>query len=115
MIQIKSARELDQMREAGRHVGEILLRLCELACPGVSTLDLDRAAAGELDARKLGSSFLGYAPGGAATYLGGPSDGSSDEAWAPFDETPAVAASSLGGACRKCGRLRRAGSEREGE
>jgi len=63
MIQLKSKRELDKMREAGRHVGEILVQLAELAKPGVTTADLDRAAQAELKARKLESSFLGYAPG----------------------------------------------------
>ncbi len=63
MIQLKSKRELDKMREAGRHVGEILARLAELAKPGVTTAELDRAAQAEITARKLESSFLGYAPG----------------------------------------------------
>lgn len=63
MIQLKSKRELDKMREAGRHVGEILVRLADLAKPGITTADLDRAAQAEIKARKLKSSFLGYAPG----------------------------------------------------
>ena len=63
MIQLKSKRELDKMREAGRHVGEILARLAELAKPGATTADLDRAARAEIAARGLESSFLGYAPG----------------------------------------------------
>lgn len=63
MIALKSKRELDKMREAGRHVGEILVRLAELAKPGVTTGDLDRAARKEIEARKLESSFLNYAPG----------------------------------------------------
>jgi methionyl aminopeptidase len=63
VIQLKSKRELDKMREAGRHVGEILVRLAELAKPGVTTAELDRAAHAEIKTRKLESSFLGYAPG----------------------------------------------------
>ena len=63
MIQLKSKRELEKMREAGRHVGEILQRLGELAKPGVTTAELDRVAHAEIRARKLESSFLGYAPG----------------------------------------------------
>ena len=68
MIQLKSKRELDKMREAGRHVGEILVRLAELAKPGVTTADLDRAAQAEIKARRLESSFLGYAPGQAPPF-----------------------------------------------
>jgi methionyl aminopeptidase len=63
VIALKSKRELDKMREAGRHVGEILVRLAELAKPGVTTGDLDRAARKEIEARHLQSSFLNYAPG----------------------------------------------------
>ena len=43
MIHLKSKRELQTMREAGRHVGEILLAMRELARPGVSTAEIDRA------------------------------------------------------------------------
>jgi methionyl aminopeptidase len=68
VIQLKSKRELDKMREAGRHVGEILVRLAELAKPGVTTADLDRAAQAEIKTRRLESSFLGYAPGQAPPF-----------------------------------------------
>jgi methionyl aminopeptidase len=68
VIQLKSKRELDKMREAGRHVGEILVRLAELAKPGVTTADLDRAAQSEIKQRRLESSFLGYAPGQAPPF-----------------------------------------------
>ncbi|HTO69540.1 MAG TPA: type I methionyl aminopeptidase [Myxococcota bacterium] len=68
MIQIKSKREIDKMREAGRHVGEILVRLASLVRPGVTTGELDRAARDEIRARKLVSSFLDYAPGGAPPF-----------------------------------------------
>lgn len=70
MIQLKSERELCKMREAGRHVGEILLQLRDLARPGATTRELNEAAAAEISARKLGSSFLGYSPGGAPAYPG---------------------------------------------
>ncbi len=70
MIQVKSKRELDKMREAGRHVGEILVVLSELAKPGVTTAELDRAAQAEIKARRLESSFLGYAPGQAPPFPG---------------------------------------------
>ncbi len=68
MIHLKSKRELETMREAGRHVGEILLAMRELARPGVSTAEIDRAARLEIRKRKLESSFLGYGPGGAPPY-----------------------------------------------
>lgn len=70
MIQLKSERELDKMREAGRHTGEILLRLRELAKAGVTTGELNDVASAEISSRKLGSSFLGYNPGGAPPYPG---------------------------------------------
>ena len=68
MIHLKSGPELDRMREAGRHVGEILLTLREHAKPGVTTGELNRIASREIERRSLNSSFLGYAPGGAPPY-----------------------------------------------
>ncbi len=68
MIQLKSERELEKMRVAGRHVAEILLILREMAKPGVTTGQLDLAAHGEIRKRQLGSSFLGYGPGGSPPY-----------------------------------------------
>jgi len=58
------------MREAGRHTGEILLKLREAAQPGVTTGELNEIADGELKRRKLNSPFLGYAPGGLPAYPG---------------------------------------------
>ena len=68
VIQLKSSRELDKMREAGRHVAEILLHLRKLAEPGVSTGEIDQEARREIKLRGLKSSFLGYGPGGAPPY-----------------------------------------------
>jgi methionyl aminopeptidase len=67
-IQTKTRRDIDAMREAGRHVGEILLKLREIAVPGVTTAELDRAAAQEIEKRSVKSSFLGYGPGGLPAY-----------------------------------------------
>jgi methionyl aminopeptidase len=67
-IAVKSRRELERMREAGRHTAEILLMLREAARPGVTTAELDALAARELEKRKLRSPFLGYAPGGLPPY-----------------------------------------------
>jgi methionyl aminopeptidase len=68
MIQVKSARELEKMKEAGRHVGEILVRLRELATPGVTTEEINRVAAEEISRRGVQSSFLGYSPGGSRGF-----------------------------------------------
>ena len=43
-IPIKTRRELQAMREASRHVAEILLELRERVKPGVTTAELDRFA-----------------------------------------------------------------------
>jgi methionyl aminopeptidase len=67
-IPIKSRREVEAMRDAGRHVAEILLELREIAKPGVTTAELDRAASREIEKRGLESSFLGYGPGGLPPY-----------------------------------------------
>jgi methionyl aminopeptidase len=67
-IAVKSRRELDQMREAGRHTGEILMILREIAKPGVTTGELNEIADNELRKRGLKSPFLGYAPGGLPPY-----------------------------------------------
>jgi len=68
MIQIKSKRELDKMREAGRHVGEILVLMAAQVKPGVTTGELDKLAREEIRKRKLTSSFLNYAPGGQPPF-----------------------------------------------
>ncbi len=70
MIQLKSETELERMRVAGRHVGDILVWLRELVKPGITTEEIDRAAHGQIQRRSLGSSFLGYGPRGAPPYPG---------------------------------------------
>lgn len=67
-IPIKTRSEIDAMREAGRHVAEILLILREAAKPGVKTGELNDIAAREIDKRGIQSSFLGYGPGGLPPY-----------------------------------------------
>src|SRR5262245_17274942 len=67
-IHLKSPGELERMRQAGRHVAEILLELRERAKPGVTTRELDQVAVRAIRARSLTSSFLGYAPGDAPPY-----------------------------------------------
>ena len=67
-IPVKSRNEVKIMREAGRHVGEILLEMRALAKPGVATEVFDRHAGRAIAERKLESSFLGYGPGGLPPY-----------------------------------------------
>ncbi len=58
------------MREAGRHVGEILVGLSGMVRPGITTGELDHAARDEIKIRNLDSSFLGYSPGGVPPFPG---------------------------------------------
>jgi methionyl aminopeptidase len=67
-IRIKTRRELEAMRVAGRHVAEILLELRELAKPGVTTGELDEHARRAIRKRGVDSSFLGYGPHGLPPY-----------------------------------------------
>ncbi|MCS5637012.1 MAG: type I methionyl aminopeptidase [Myxococcota bacterium] len=69
-IALKSRRELEQMRDVGKHTGEILLALREKARPGVTTGELNEFAAEELNRRGLNSPFLNYSPGGLPPYPG---------------------------------------------
>ena len=57
-IQIKTRREIEKMREVGRHTAEILLVLREEAKEGVTTGELNEHAARELKQRGLASPFL---------------------------------------------------------
>ncbi|MFT5442019.1 MAG: methionyl aminopeptidase [Myxococcota bacterium] len=67
-IPIRSRREIESMRNAGRHTAEILLELRGMASPGVKTIDFDRRAAEMIEDRGLVSSFVGYGPGGLPPY-----------------------------------------------
>ncbi len=67
-IPIKTRREVEQMREASRHVAEILLELRERVRPGVTTGDLDDYAERAIDRRGVTSSFKGYDPQGLPRY-----------------------------------------------
>ena len=69
-IPIKTRREIALMREAGRHVAEILAELSELVQPGITTKELDRFAEKKLEERGLESSFKGYDPYGLPPYPG---------------------------------------------
>lgn len=69
-IPVKTRREIALMREAGRHVAEILQELVLLVQPGVTTKELDRFAEKKLLERGLVSSFKGYDPYGLPPYPG---------------------------------------------
>jgi methionyl aminopeptidase len=59
-IDIKSEKELDNMRQAGRIVAEILKIMAEQAKPGMKTKEMDIIAEKELKKRGAESSFKGY-------------------------------------------------------
>lgn len=67
-IPVKTERELEDMREAARHVGEILLEVREHIAPGVTTAELDEVAQKSIEARGVRSSFKGYDPHGLPKY-----------------------------------------------
>src|ERR1700752_2505789 len=59
-IVCKSAKEIEQMRQSGRIVRQVLDHLRSLVAPGVTTMDLERAA--EKSIKDLGAkpAFKGY-------------------------------------------------------
>ncbi len=67
-IALKTRRDLVHMREASRHVGEILLEVREKARPGVTTGELGDVASRAIRERGVQSSFLGYGPHGLPKY-----------------------------------------------
>ena len=60
MIPIKSAKEVDKMRRSCRTASEILDRVSELVRPGITTKEVDEAAADFMQGAKVKSAFLGY-------------------------------------------------------
>jgi methionyl aminopeptidase len=60
MIPIKSAREVEKMRNACRTASEILDKVSELVRPGISTKEVDEAAAAFMQEANVKSAFLGY-------------------------------------------------------
>src|ERR1043165_7207223 len=60
MIPIKSAKEIDKMRQACRTASEILERVVDLIRPGLSTKEVDQAAADLMADAGVQSAFLGY-------------------------------------------------------
>jgi methionyl aminopeptidase len=60
MIPIKSAREVEKMRQACRTASDILDRVSDVVRPGVSTKEIDEAAAVFMQEARVKSAFLGY-------------------------------------------------------
>ena len=60
MIPIKTAKEVEQMRRACRTASDILERVKELVRPGVTTKEVDEAAADFMQEANVKSAFLGY-------------------------------------------------------
>jgi methionyl aminopeptidase len=67
-IPIKTRREVQTMREASRHVAEILLELRERVKPGLTTAEINRFAEKAIAERGVTSSFKGYDPHGLPKY-----------------------------------------------
>ena len=60
MIPIKNEREIERMRAACRTASVILDRVASLVCPGITTGEVDRAAAQLIAEAGCKSAFLGY-------------------------------------------------------
>ncbi len=60
MIPIKNSREIEKMRRACRTASEILDRVSELIRPGITTKEVDQAAADFMEEAGVKSAFLGY-------------------------------------------------------
>ncbi|MBQ2932596.1 MAG: type I methionyl aminopeptidase [Clostridia bacterium] len=60
MVTIKSRTEIEYMKEAGRVTGETLKLLESLIRPGITTLELDRAAEKFIRSQNCTPSFKGY-------------------------------------------------------
>lgn len=61
MITIKSDDEVAIMREAGRHVAEVVQKLVDSLEPGMMTRELDKTVRKEYAKRGITPTFLGYA------------------------------------------------------
>jgi methionyl aminopeptidase len=64
MPELKSDREIEVMREAGRIVGEVLDLMGRKIAPGITTAELDREAEEYIRSRGAEPAFKGYRMGG---------------------------------------------------
>jgi methionyl aminopeptidase len=60
MIPIKNPKEIEKMRQACRSASDILDRVRELIRPGITTKEVDQAAADFMSEMRVKSAFLGY-------------------------------------------------------
>jgi methionyl aminopeptidase len=60
MIPIKTAKEVEKMRRACRTASDVLDRVSELIRPGITTKEVDEAAADFMAEANVKSAFLGY-------------------------------------------------------
>src|SRR5438034_11626116 len=60
MIPIKSAKKIQKTRQSCRTSSDILNRVTELIRPGITTKEVDEAAADFMSDAKVKSAFLGY-------------------------------------------------------
>src|SRR3954452_17043013 len=60
MIPIKNAKEIEKMRQACRTASDILERVSDLIRPGITTKEVDQAAAEFMSEAGVKSAFLGY-------------------------------------------------------
>jgi methionyl aminopeptidase len=60
MIPIKSVKEIEKMRQACRSASDILDRVSEVIRPGITTKEVDEAAADFMGEAGVKSAFLGY-------------------------------------------------------
>jgi len=60
VIPIKNAREIEKMRQACRTASDILDRVSDLVRPGITTKEVDEAAADFMSDAHVKSAFLGY-------------------------------------------------------
>jgi methionyl aminopeptidase len=60
MIPIKNPKEIEKMRQACRSARDILERVRELIRPGITTKEVDEAAADFMSEMRVKSAFLGY-------------------------------------------------------
>ena len=60
MIPIKTAKEIEKMRRACRTASDVLDRVSELIRPGITTKEVDEAAADFMAEADVKSAFLGY-------------------------------------------------------
>lgn len=62
---VKTEKDIEYIRSAGRYLAEVLAELAKMVRPGISTGALDIAAENAIHARGCVPAFLGYRPDGA--------------------------------------------------